>query len=312
MKVMHRLTPLAFQAPTFVSLGSSPKHWLTIFALLLTTSRAMAQEPIVGFTEPITQIELAASETGTLSQLSIKRGDVVKAGQVLGSLDIEVLEANRRIAQARLDSTSKLKAAGIRLSKVQQDLEKLQQLRSEGMGSKRELALAVSEYELARTDVEAVNEEMQLSKLTIKRFDAEIRRRSLISPIAGIVTEIKREIGEFVAATDPQVITVVNLSQLRIRFYPQTEFAEPLNIGDKLNVQFVHSNAIQAATVEFIAPVINANSNTIQVDVLLDNSAGKLRSGRRCVLLQNRSSIPRSAAQIGQKPDSVFHGRSRQ
>lgn len=256
------------------------------FLLCLCGNGAFAADPIIGFTEPTTTIELAASETGTLSKLNIKRGDRVAAAQVLGSLDVEVLEANRMIAQAKLDTGARLKAAEIRLKQASQNFEQLQTLRAEGLGGRRELQMSQAEFELAETDVEAVKEEIQLSSLELRRIEAEIRRRSLVSPINGIVSDVHRDVGEFVAASDPNVLTIVDLSELRIRFYPETKFAEPLVPGDMLSVRFVHSNKVVNAKVEFIAPVINADSNTIQIDVLLDNSLRKLRSGRRCELLR--------------------------
>jgi hypothetical protein len=44
---------------------------------------AFATDAIIGFTEPVKTIELAASETGTLSKLNIKRGDFAGTNQVI-------------------------------------------------------------------------------------------------------------------------------------------------------------------------------------------------------------------------------------
>jgi len=253
-----------------------------IIAIMSTTANAT---DIIGFTEPVKTIELAASETGILATLHVKRNDVVKAGQTVAALDTEVLQTRRALAEARAKSTARLKAATIKVARAEHNLQQLQQLREEGHGGKRELELAASDLELARADLEAVEDEELLSRLDIQRIDAEIRRRTVVSPMDGIVTEVHREVGEFVATTQPTVLTIANLTQLRIRFYPSTDVAEPLRTGDAIAVRLLHTGADLKATIDFISPVIDADSNTVQVDVLLDNRDGKLRSGRRCALL---------------------------
>lgn len=282
------------------------------FGLLLLSTTAWASDSIVGFTEPVKTIELAASETGTLAKLSVRRGDRVAADAVIGSLDLNVLEANRQIAVARQASSARLKSAKIRRDRAKHDYEKLLQLQKEGMSGTRELQIAESDFELAQTEIESVEEEMQIAALDIKRIDAEIRRRSIVSPIDGVVTDVQTEVGEFVSMNEPHVLTIVDLSELRIRFHPKTELAEPLRTGDSISVKFVHSGQVAIGMVEFIAPVIDADSDTIQVDVLLKNREQKLRSGRRCLLLTGSARqppTPRVTRQFGLQQQQSFGGR---
>jgi RND family efflux transporter MFP subunit len=254
-----------------------------LLCLILATS-AQAND-IVGFTEPVKTIKLAASETGILAKLHVKRGDDVSAGQTVAALDTDVLKTRRALAEARVQSTARLKSAKIKVTRAEHNFQQLQQLHDEGHGGKRELELAASDLELARTDLEAVEDEELLNRLDIDRIDAEIRRRTVISPISGIVTEVHREVGEFVATTEPTVVTIADLSELRVRFYPNSDAAEALQTGDAIAIRALHSGQVLNAKIDFIAPLIDADSNTIQVDVLLDNRRGRLRSGRRCILL---------------------------
>ena len=59
----------------------SPVVSFAFFLLLLIASgeASMAEDAVVGFTEPLRTIELAASETGSLSELNVKPGDRVTA-----------------------------------------------------------------------------------------------------------------------------------------------------------------------------------------------------------------------------------------
>jgi len=266
-----------------------PTHFLALFSALCiglsAASSVYGSDKVIGFTEPVRTIELAAAETGILTELTIKRGDPVTTGQRLGTLDIAVLQSRRDLAEARVASTAKLQSAKIKVRRAEQNYQQYQQLRSEGHGGKRELEVAASDLELATIEVEAADDEIRLNQLELRRIDAELARRQIVTPITGVVSEVHREVGEFVAMTEPIVVTIVDLSALRIRFYPRTSIAESLQVGDGIFVEFEHSGNQQKAIIDFIAPVIDADSNTIQIDVLLQNQQGQFRSGRRCALL---------------------------
>lgn len=286
---------------------SAVRWWLPAAAVLLLLPLISAAGPnreksegptplaggeIFGFSEPVQAIDVAASETGILDQLRVQPGDRVQQGQELGRLDSHVLMAQLEIVAARIEAQARFKAATIRVQRAERTYEKLQSLYDEGHGGSRELELAASDLELARTDLTAVEEETAISRLERKRISAELQRRQITSPIDGIVSEIHRDVGEFVAATAPDVLTIVNLEQLRIRFYPSADQAAQFHKGARVRVRFVHSQRIATARVDFVSPIIDADSNTIRVEVLLDNAAGEFRSGRRCVLLTDHSEQP--------------------
>ena len=62
-----------------------------LFTIAFGSFAAEANETeIPGFTEAVQQIEVAASETGLLTQLNAKEGDYVEKGFLLGKLDDEI------------------------------------------------------------------------------------------------------------------------------------------------------------------------------------------------------------------------------
>lgn len=280
---------------------------LMVIALLPVASGAHSTETdatdetaTFGFSEPFRSIEVAASETGILERLQVKPGDSVTAGQELGNLDSDVLAARAEMTTAKIEAKARLKATRIRLQRASNTCEKLRSLYEEGHGGSRELELAESDFELAETELTAVEEEQAVNRLELKRIKAELRRRQITSPIDGIVSEIHRDVGEFVASTTPNVMTIVNLKQLRVRFYPSADEATEFHKGRQVKVRFVHSQKIASAEIDFVSPVINADSNTIRVEVLIDNQHGQFRSGRRCLLLSDTDRDP--TAQTALRP----------
>ena len=285
--------------------------FIAMCSILLTPSAANCCEQskavILGFTEPVRIVNLAASETGTLAELACKQGDIVAKGQIVGALDHKVLLASRAVAVARQNSKAKLNAANIRLARAKRNSEKMQELSSEGHGGRRELEIAKSEYELALADVEAVKEEKQLGLLEIQRIDAEIARRRITSSIQGVVSEVHCEVGEYVSANQPEVLKIVDLRQLRVRFYVPTALSEDFHEGDWQSVRFVHDGTISRAKVEYISPVINADSDTVQIDLLLNNDKFALRSGRRCEFVLT-DAVPQTVYRQKQTSDTLRQG----
>ena len=102
---------------------------------------------------------------------------------------------------------------------------------------------------------------------------------------AGVVAMLHKEQGEFVAPNNPDVLTLVKLDRLLAGFSIMSPRAESLGLGDRVSIAFAAGNRKAEGVVEFIAPIIDAESGTVQVRVRLENPDGRFRSGERCTLL---------------------------
>jgi len=254
----------------------------------MTLTSNVATAEVIGFTEPVQTIDLAASETGTLAELYFERGQRVSPGDVIASLDCGVLRARLDVAKAKLQSRANIRSAAIRVHRAQRHAEQLRQLHIEGHGGQREVEVAESELQIAKTELEAAEDGSRIDELEVKRIESEIRRRTLISPIEGVISVLNRDVGEFVSGSQPEVCTIVNLRQLRVRFHPPMREAIAIRPGQSVRVKIMCDDlpvdSSIDATVEYISPTIDPDSNTIQIDVLIENESAGVRSGLRCSL----------------------------
>lgn len=239
---------------------------------------------IEGFTSPYRSVDVAAPEVGTIEDILIKQGQLVKKGDVLAVLDREVLVASLEMAKAKACGYAKRDAARIELELKQKRLDNLTRL-GKSLTSPEELDRAKADVELVRTQVTSAEQELLLESLDQTRIQAQLDRRTIRSPLDGIVVRLYHEIGEFVPQSDPKIATVVDLSRLRIVFHPPTHVAEQLNPQDKLPVRLLPTDSIVATQLEFISPLTNADSGSVRLEVILDNAAGQYRSGVRCALI---------------------------
>ena len=113
-------------------------------------------------------------------------------------------------------------------------------------------------------------------------IEAEIERRLIRSPIRGVITEVHRQAGEFIAGAEPKFATIADLTKLRARFYLNAEEAIQLKTGQNVTIATGLTQKIVHGTVGFVSPVTDADSSTTRVEVLLNNPQNELRSGSPC------------------------------
>ncbi len=239
---------------------------------------------VESFTEPFRRIDIAPAEPGIVATMSVREGEQVTAGQQLATLDVDVLKAALEIARITRDACGRQRAAQAELELRRSRLQKLEELRPSGHASGEEVQRARADVEVAEANVLTLVEQGRVDALEYKKTEALLERRIMRSPIDGVVTRVFREEREFVTGNNPTVMTIVQLSMLRATFSVPTAAALRMQAGQKVRVAFPDLEKSAEGKVELISPVTDAESGTVRVKVLLDNSQNQHRSGMRCLL----------------------------
>lgn len=295
---------------------------LTVALMLISMAATTAAQDIEGFAEPKTLVAVASPEPGTIHEVLVRQGQTVKRGDPLIQMDTETLLPALDLSKAKAESRAALNAAQIELQLKQRRFENLSKLGKDNSSSE-ELLRAQADVDLAQTQVLKAEEEIRQNVLDTRLIETQLARRTIRSPINGVVTRIHRQAGEFVGSTEPQVVSVADLSQLRIVFFPPSEHIEHLEHATRAEVRMervsgqssiaqsdesgrdVRAPGARAsrpqnsppfrtdmergqlrvpATIDFVSPITNADSGTVRVELLIDNPAGQFRSGLRCWL----------------------------
>ncbi len=223
-------------------------------AVLLAAATSQAAESAPGITEPILDVTLSTPVPGIVTTRKFKEGDFIKEGELLLELDkqIEVLEADRRRVvrdqkKSDFDGTAKLfkSTAGV---------------------SKEELEKKEAEYRVA-----AVEYDMAVEGL---------RRRQLISPLAGTIVEINLEVGEACQAYQP-LARVVDTRRCYFVTNIEARHAAKLKKGQDARLELDSAPAPTAVsgTVDFVSPVVDPASGLQRVKVIFENADGKIQPG---------------------------------
>ncbi len=238
-----------------------------------------------GFTEPYRNIDVAAADSGIVDQLAVKEGDAVLKGQLLGQLNLDVLQATLEIADRTRNAMGKLKSAEAELRLKSERLAKLQLLLGRKHATQEEVDRTAVEKDVAEAQLLAVQEELVIRKLEYDRIQKQIDTRILRSPIDGVVTRVYKDQGEFVAPTDPVVMNVVQLDPLVCVFSIPVIAARELQEDAEVTLQISDAKQAVKGVIEFVSPVTDAQSGTVQLKVRLSNTERKYRSGDKCWLV---------------------------
>jgi HlyD family secretion protein len=246
--------------------------------------------PLQGYVEG-EYVRVAAPFAGTLSELSVKRGDPVAAGAPLFALERENESAARREAGERL-AAAEARLANLRSGKrppeIESAAEQLQQARAmrelSAANVKRQQQLFASGFisgaalddaraqarrdearvkELeavvatarmpARVDeIRAAEADARAAREVVAQSAWRLAQRTIAAPAAGLVHDTYYVVGDWVPAGSP-VASVLPPGNVKVRFYVAETALGRLKRGQTLTVTCDGCGAPVAATIAFIA-----------------------------------------------------------
>lgn len=152
--------------------------------------------------------KLAPPAGGQIAHLLVKKGQHVKAGQVLLELWNDDLQAQSRLAQEQLNTAqTQARQACMQADLAEKEAARAVQLKARGFISPEGLDQKNSAAQISRAGCEASRSQIEQSRLRIDAAHASLRRMVLRAPFAGIVADINGELGEYATPSPPGIPT---------------------------------------------------------------------------------------------------------
>ncbi len=229
--------------------------------LILLVSIAAAYSPgrdVEGVILPFKEVLVSASIPGIIQTIHVDEGDRVAAGQAL--VDFERRE--EELQARRLEQV---------LRKRRFDYEGMERLFGESMTSETEKLEKEIELRVAEIDYEQARNELS--------------RRTVASPLGGVVVRRFHEVGEWAEAGQP-LFELVNTDKVFVRLLLKAVEARQLSPGDEvtLSAELLAGHGPFTGRIDFIDPRIDASSGLMRVKILVDNPHDILRPGMRVVV----------------------------
>ena len=230
---------------------------------------------------------LRSKASGTLLSLDVVEGARVRAGQLLGR--IEMADLGSRIAERGAN----LESARATLLQAERSHASNERLAMQNFISGTALDSSRATLDTARAALAAAQASLAITE--VAQRDA-----SLIAPIAGIVAKRHVLPGEKVTV-EQQVLTLVDIGTLELAGNVGTHEVARLAPGMVVQVQVEGLDAALPGRVARIAPAVETGTRSIGVTVGVTNIGERLRAGQyavaRVVLpdLQQRLVVPLTA-----------------
>jgi RND family efflux transporter MFP subunit len=236
-------------------------------------------------TEPRQTVEIRSSVDGLIQRIDVDRGDIVKAGQVLASLESGLEKSSADLARFKAEMHGAVQSGENRLTYASIKASRREQLNQEHYVSAQDRDEAVGERHLAESQLVESKENKQLALLEYQRASEQLRLRTVVSPINGVIVERLMNPGELSDNHDQRrpILKIADVSVLYV------ETLLPLAALGKVRAGMEASVTPEApigghytAKVKVVDRVIDAASGTFGVRLELPNKALALPAGIKC------------------------------
>jgi RND family efflux transporter MFP subunit len=237
--------------------------------------------PGFGQSEPAQLIDLGAAVTGVIERLHVERGDDVESGQVVAELEAGTERAAVEVARARAEMKGEIEARQASLDLEDQRRERARELfehRALSLDLKQEIE---TEAELAKLELKRAREQRELARLELTRSVEALKRRTVRSPIDGVVVERMLSRGEVV--DQEPIVRIAQLDPLRIEVILPAAMFGSVQLGMQGVVVPEHpGDKVHAAVVTIVDRVVDSASGTFGVQLELPNPDHAIAGGLHC------------------------------
>jgi RND family efflux transporter MFP subunit len=229
----------------------------------------------VGLTKPadLKPREFQFKTIGTIKDVFVREGDVVKQGQELVALDDAEELAELDILKKDV-SDIRIRAATTQATVKKYELEKLEKIGRENGGNELEVKKAQAEADLAELNIIQEHNDLDVKKAKVAKQEIILSRMKMRSPIAGVVLSVDSHVGEMVDPNKPAIIKIVNNEPLIIELKLPTAVSQRLKVGQVLRVTY-DKKEWREARISFLSPMADDTADMQVVHLEMTNPEGR-------------------------------------
>jgi membrane fusion protein, multidrug efflux system len=251
--------------------------WLVALAVVLAlaalgmraVSARKAEQAKANAAKPDTVLEansalVKARVAGELQGLSVREGDIVKAGQVIARVDSS--EYQSRVTQAQRSAD----AAKAQIDIAQRAFDNNKALVNQGFISSTALETSAASLASAKSTHASALAAVDVAR---KSLDDTV----LKAPISGIVSQRMAQPGERVGV-DARVVEIIDISRLELEAPLAASDSVDVRVGQEASLRFEGRSEAVSAVITRINPSAVAGSRSVLVYLTVANTPG-LRQG---------------------------------
>ncbi|WP_066800577.1 efflux RND transporter periplasmic adaptor subunit [Moraxella oblonga] len=252
---------------------------------LMSTSSHATNSEFGCMLRPMQTVDIRSPIVGILSNINVERGAYVKKGQVIAQLDSQVEQATVNAAKYRYQTSASITAAQNKVNSAKSKADRMKKLADAQFMSKQAYEDAYQEYQAAQAELLAAQESQTQAKYEYQAALSELNRRTITSPISGIVTARYLDKGAVVSPTDGKfpIMTIAQTDRLKVQIIAPVKYFKQLKQGSQLTItpEKPFNNPIKM-TVAIKDGSVDAASGTFSMIGYINNTNNKIPSGILC------------------------------
>lgn len=230
-------------------------------------ARSRSELIVTGTSRPIHEAKIGPMVSGVIAAMLVEEGDRVKKGQVLFRLRSAAQDLGLKQAQAALAS------AEVQKSSADTELARTKALHEAG-------TVSPAVYDQVKARADALDAAIKQAQAAVNSARQASTDTVVTSPISGIVSSRRANVGETVTMMPPTTVLIVqDIDQLEVRAaLPETALAS-LRPGSRATIRFPAINAVREVEITRINPSVDPFTRTIEVVAVVPNGDHELKAG---------------------------------
>jgi multidrug efflux system membrane fusion protein len=224
-----------------------------LFQVAVVTAKVQEHSRVLalsGRTEADNRARAVARTLGSIVELKVERGDVVKEGDILATLSDEAREA--QVAEAE---------AMVQMRKT--DLEAKVKLIERGV--------------MAANDKNQIEADLRAAESTLAQARAEHERGLIRAPISGVVSDVPVTAGQSLEMNAVVAEVIALDPMLAVAEVAERQLGD-IKVGDPTEVRLVTGQTAKGK-VRYVSPTASGGTRTYRVEVELDNADLSIADG---------------------------------
>jgi len=238
------------------------------------------------------QVDISSMVGGRIETVAVREGDLVTPGQIVATVDAEIIEAQLAQAEAQIAAAEAERAAAQAqieqmeavLNLAQDEEERSRALVERGTSPQSSLdalstnvSVAEANLQAARAALLARERAIDAANAAAAQIAATLDDTELTAPALGRIVYRLIEPGEVIGA-GARVMTMIDLSEVYLEFYLPATQAHRLGIGDEARIRLDVADAVVPATITFVSPVSQFTPRTVETADERQNLVFRIRA----------------------------------
>jgi HlyD family secretion protein len=195
-----------------------------------------------GEIRPKRYVNVSSDVPGRITQVMVKEGDTVRAGQSLCRIDATRFAATTRQSEAGLQAArADLKRTEADLAAARFAFERARRMQAEQLVSEQDFDRADADFKMKQALVEAQKRRIAQLEAALESDQDSLQKTTVASPMDGVITALLKEEGETVIGAQsfqPTIImTVADLSVMEVEVLADETDIASLKLGLTANVR---------------------------------------------------------------------------